>query len=429
MLNETIFSLLNIGFNICFMLYLIFKYFYEQNNKYYLFLALLSLSFTTNLILRLEIVNGDYTWIRISRKAVVIFFYAFILSFLDIRRSKFVRISLISGMIFISIGLISRLLISSSVLFSSINSIYRSLYSFVDLYIIAVMISYVWKKRTGYYLYILYGLLTVITCAVLIYTGDQLFGLHRYISGYLLFQTEIIICFCFFFLAIITKESEQKNEIERLEYLVETEKKEKENSLNLERERIAFDMHDELGAGLSAIKLQSEILKKQGSNTLNHDDLDALINIADHMNKSIREMLWSINPQNDNLKNFEEYCIRYGREYFERTPILFKAESNLQDPGSSIYAEVRYNMLLILKEAFHNCAKHSQGSSVNFSIIADSRSIHMIVEDNGIGLSNDRAEGYGLKSMKRRVEKLNGEIRLRSDANGTQIDIKILTDN
>lgn len=427
MLNETIFSLLNIGFNICFMLYLMFKYFYEQSNKYYLLLALLSLSFTTNLILRLEVVNGDYTWVRISRKAVVLFFYAFVLSFLDSRLSKFVRISLIAGIVYIGIGIFSRLLMSNFTMFASINSLYKSLYTYVDLYIIGVMIYHIWNKRNGYYLYIFYGLLSVIICAVLIYAGDPLFGLDRYISGYLIFQFEILICFCFFFLAIISKENEQKLEIERLENLVEIEKQEKEASLNLERERIAFDMHDELGAGLSAIKLQSEILKKQHGSGFNAEELDNLITISDHMSRSMREMLWSINPDHDNLKNFEEYCIRYAEEYFERTSISFQHISNVQDPESSLYAEVRYNLLLILKEGFHNCAKHSQANLVILTINANSRFIHLIIKDNGIGLLPDAPEGYGLKSIRKRVEKLKGEVLFHSQGQGTQIDVRIIT--
>ncbi len=427
MLNETVFSLLNIGFNICFMLYLTFKYFYEQNNRYYLFLALLSLSFTINLTLRLEIVNGDYTWIRVSRKAVVLFFYAFIVSFLDTGGRRFVRTSLLSGMVFIGIGIISRLLISESSLFHSINTMYKYMYPIVDLFIISVMIFHVWNSRKGYYQYIFYGLLTVVICAILIYFGDNLLGIGRYISGFLIFQMEIVICFCFFFLAIITKENAQKAEIQRLHELVETERLAKEESLKLERERIAFDMHDELGAGLSAIKLQSEILKKQHGIGLNPEDLDNLIDIADHMNSSMREMLWSINPDNDNLGNFVGYCIGYGQEYFERTNIEFHHESNIQEPDSGLYSGIRHNLLMVVKEAFHNSAKHSGACLVKLSITADSRSIHLAIQDDGIGFPPNIVEGYGLRSIRKRVSRLDGKIIFCAMLPGTRIEITIST--
>ena len=427
MINETYFSLLNIGFNICFILYLIFKYFYEKQSRYYLFLALLSLSFAVNLILRLEVVNGDFTWVRVSRKAVVLFFYVFMLSFLDLRSSKLVRYSLIGGIFFIGIGIISRLLMSENSTFTTINTWYKSLYTAVDLFLIVVLLYHISMDRRGYNKYVFCGLLAVILCAVLIYFGDSWFGLNRYVSGFIIFQVEILVCFCFFFLAIITKESEQKRENERLESLVKTQKLEKEKSLHRERERIAFDMHDELGAGISAIKLQSEILKKQLPQDLNSEEIDNLIKISEHMNRSMREMLWSINPDNDNLKNFEEYCIRYGESYFDCTDITFQYHSNLENPEAKLHAEVRYNLLLILKEAFNNCVKHSQASEVSLTISADSQFINIVIQDNGIGLLSDNKDGYGLKSMRKRVEKLRGEIHFQSDENGTKITATVFT--
>lgn len=425
MVSETFFSLLNIGFNISFMLYLVFKYFYERHNKYYLFLALLSLSFVINVILRLEVVDGDYTLVRISRKLVVLFFYVFMLSFLDLSKSRFVKISLLSGMAFIGAGILSRGLMSYYPVFADVNSLYKSLYTFVDLYLIGVMIFYISRNRKGYYRYIFYGLLAVIICAILIYYGDSLFGLNRYISEYLIFQIEIVLCFCFFFLAIITKENEQKKENKRLERLVLTQELEKEKSLYKERERIAFDMHDELGAGISAIKLQTEILKQQFPNGLYPEDIDNLIKISENMNRSMREMLWSINPGNDSLKNFIDYCIGYGETYFEKTNIHFRHEYTLQDYECRLNAEVRYNLLLMLKEAFHNCVKHSQATVVLLKISEADRRLSIVIDDNGIGFLEPKTEGYGLKSMRNRVEKLHGDIVFHCSDDGTCIHINV----
>lgn len=425
MINETYFSLLNIGFNICFMLYLLFKYFYEQGHKYYLILALLSLSFVINVVLRLDFVDGDYTLIRISRKLVVLFFYAFILSFLDFGKSRFVRISIVLGMAYIGIGIVSRVLMAHYPFFATVNSYYKSLYSFVDLYMIGVMIFYISRNRKGYYQYILYGLLTVISCAVLIYYGDSLFGLSRYVSGYFIFQAEIVICFCFFFLAIITKENEQKKENKRLEHLVMTQELEKERSLYKERERIAFDMHDELGAGISAIKLQTEILKQQLPQEVQPQEIDNLIKISENMNRSMREMLWSINPGNDNLKNFIDHCTSYGEAYFEKTNIHFRHEYTLQDAECRLNAEVRYNVFLILKEAFHNCVKHSQATVVLLKISEADHRLFIVIQDNGTGFSESKTEGYGLKSMRNRMEKLHGDIIFHCDNVGARIDIEV----
>lgn len=83
-----------------------------------------------------------------------------------------------------------------------------------------------------------------------------------------------------------------------------------------ERERISHDMHDDLGAGISALKLQAEFIKQKVDDQSIKADVDDLLKTAGEMNLSMREMLWSLNSTNDNLGNFMQYVVQYAEGFF-----------------------------------------------------------------------------------------------------------------
>ena len=83
-----------------------------------------------------------------------------------------------------------------------------------------------------------------------------------------------------------------------------------------ERERISHDMHDDLGAGISALKLQAEFIKQKVDDQSVKADVDDLLKTAGEMNLSMREMLWSLNSTNDNLGNFMQYVEQYAEGFF-----------------------------------------------------------------------------------------------------------------
>lgn len=108
------------------------------------------------------------------------------------------------------------------------------------------------------------------------------------------------------------KQAEHQNEILQKEL-------ERQQSIQLERERISHDMHDDLGAGISALKLQTEFLKEK----LKHDknlqkDLDDLLKTSADMNLSMREMLWNLNKTNDTLQRLVQYISSYAENFLAK---------------------------------------------------------------------------------------------------------------
>ena len=103
-----------------------------------------------------------------------------------------------------------------------------------------------------------------------------------------------------------------------------------------ERERISHDMHDDLGAGISALKLQAEFIKQKVDDQSIKADVDDLLKTAGEMNLSMREMLWSLNSTNDNLGNFMQYVVQYAEGFLKKTEIKVSVRREVDSPETKL---------------------------------------------------------------------------------------------
>ncbi|KMQ66144.1 histidine kinase [Chryseobacterium angstadtii] len=215
------------------------------------------------------------------------------------------------------------------------------------------------------------------------------------------------------------KEAEHQNQLLQKEL-------EKQKSIEQERERISHDMHDDLGAGISALKLQAEFLKQKAEDDDLQNDIDELLKTSAEMNLSMREMLWSLNSGNDTLGGFIDYAVHYADNFLKKTKIELWSESEDILSDTPISTELRRNMFLCLKEALNNAYKHSQSSHLKLSFVQKNKEFTMKISDNGIGINEENAEGNGLRNMKRRMQEQNGECYISSEGLGTEILFRVL---
>ena len=193
-----------------------------------------------------------------------------------------------------------------------------------------------------------------------------------------------------------------------------------------ERERISHDMHDDLGAGISALKLQAEFIKQKVEDEMIKADVDDLLKTAGEMNLSMREMLWSLNSDNDNLVNFMQYVAQYAENFFKKTDIKITVKREVYSPETKLNSEVRRNLFLCAKEAFNNIYKHSKASEINILFSLNNNEMFtMQIIDNGLGISEKYSSGYGLKNMQKRMEDVGGECQISSSENG--LTLKFVT--
>ncbi|MCW3162057.1 sensor histidine kinase [Chryseobacterium oryctis] len=240
----------------------------------------------------------------------------------------------------------------------------------------------------------------------------------------------LFVCFIVFVVLMYNKrqllyiKEKQLKETEYQNQLLQKEL-EKQKLIEKERERISHDMHDDLGAGISALKLQAEFLKQKSEDKDLKNDIDELMKISEEMNLSMREMLWSLNSGNDTLGNFIDYAKIYSESFLKKSKIqlLVKIGEGI-DADVPISTDLRRNMFLCLKEALNNAYKHSQANKIEILFLCNGKEFSMEISDDGIGINN-QSEGNGLRNMKRRMQEQNGECIISSSDIGTTLHFKI----
>ena len=181
------------------------------------------------------------------------------------------------------------------------------------------------------------------------------------------------------------------------------------------RNKIASELHDDIGSTLSSIYLFSEVAKKE----INQDSLQALPmlekieNSSQQMMQSMSEIVWAIQPKNDDTANLVEKIHSFANELLQARNISFRFEYPDQFLSIPITMEVRRNIYLIFKEALNNIAKHSSASQVDMEVELKEKSIRIGIRDNGLGFNNHSpSPGNGLQNLCSRAEEIGGHLQI-----------------
>ncbi len=188
-----------------------------------------------------------------------------------------------------------------------------------------------------------------------------------------------------------------------------------------ERERISADMHDELGSGMTAIRLMSEIARnKMKENT--PIEIEKISTSADEVLNKMNAIIWSMNSGNDTIDNLVSYIRSYAIEYFENTPIICKISTPDQIEPTELTGDKRRNLFLCVKETLNNVLKHSRASELKIDFTID-RDLIIRIMDNGIGidLQKIRQFGNGLKNIAKRMESIGGSYQIENTVGTTTI--------
>jgi signal transduction histidine kinase len=195
-----------------------------------------------------------------------------------------------------------------------------------------------------------------------------------------------------------------------------------------ERERIIADLHDDVGGGLSSIRMMSDLMVlKEGNNPdPDHPNFAGKISsTAKDIAQRMNTIIWSLNTENDSLQNFAEYVRQYGVSFFENSSIVFHFSASPALPEKiQLSGGQRKNLFLITKESLHNILKHSEATSAEIFISLKQNKLHLLIKDNGKGLQNNNSFGNGLKNMQKRMNEINGSFDIQSD-NGTVITVSL----
>ena len=216
------------------------------------------------------------------------------------------------------------------------------------------------------------------------------------------------------------------------------------------RARIATDLHDDIGSGLTRIAILADVARRQtdlsGVAKVNEGEpnkAQAIESFATHnllqkiganareLVDSMSDVVWSIDPKNIKVGELLKRLRSFAHEMCEPKGIALSFEIDSKLETMRLDAEVLRTLLLITKESLNNAVKHSGCKLVRIRIRADGRRIELKLADDGCGfLDNSHSDGHGLENMRKRAEKLGGSFKVKSSTGeGTIIDVLIPTHN
>lgn len=192
---------------------------------------------------------------------------------------------------------------------------------------------------------------------------------------------------------------------------------EKQQAIEKERTRIATDMHDDLGAGLSRIKFLSETIgiKKQQEQPI-EEEISKIRDYSHQMIDKMGEIVWALNERNDSLNDLIAYTRAYAMEYLSQNGIECKMEMPVDPDVFFVSGEFRRNIFLSVKEILHNIVKHACANKVVI-VIQSGKELVIEIKDDGIGfdLSAIRPFSNGLWNINNRMKEIGGVAEIKND--------------
>lgn len=215
----------------------------------------------------------------------------------------------------------------------------------------------------------------------------------------------------------------------RRRYRRKMETLERSRALETERARIAQDLHDDLGAGLTEITTTCTLAQDE---SVQKDEVQGYVREigerADQMVLALDEIVWAVSPKHDNSQSVASYICHYAGQFLKTTNLRCRLMVPPNLPSAPLNTQQRYNLLLAVKEALNNAVKHSGGTELRLSISMPGSLLCIQIDDNGHGFTEgDAAPGaIGLQNMRKRLSQMGGSTSISQlPEGGTRVEFRL----
>ncbi|MBA4535608.1 GAF domain-containing sensor histidine kinase [Bacillus aquiflavi] len=197
--------------------------------------------------------------------------------------------------------------------------------------------------------------------------------------------------------------------------------REQETALTAERNRLARDLHDSVNQLLFSLSLTARAGMKMSTDKQMRETFNDIQDMAQEALGEMRALIWQLRP-----RGLEKGLTSALKNYGRMLGLMVKANVN---GVLTLPYKVEEGLWRIAQEAFNNCKKHSEQQLVKLTLIGEKGKVTMIISDDGKGFNYEETKpmmSLGLKSMKERVEQLNGSFQLKSElGKGTRMTVII----
>lgn len=208
----------------------------------------------------------------------------------------------------------------------------------------------------------------------------------------------------------------------------ERQRAERQREIEEERARVAHDLHDDLGAGLTEVNMLSTLIKSPTTSTDEKGRyLSDLTDTAGRMVTSLDEIVWAVNPRNDTIASLASYFASYAQRLLDLASVSCGLDVAEDLPDHPLDPKFRQQLFLAFKEALTNVVRHAGATQVWLRMSVKDGQIIVVLSDNGRGFaSRERQAGAdGVANMKERLRALGGQCEISSgNGNGTAVQFQ-----
>ncbi|MFM1995925.1 MAG: hypothetical protein RLZZ111_312 [Planctomycetota bacterium] len=199
----------------------------------------------------------------------------------------------------------------------------------------------------------------------------------------------------------------------------EVEQLERQREMDRERARIARDIHDSLGAGLTQVALMSDLARRGGLPADEiRDRFETIYGRARRLARSVDEIVWAVNPKNDTVGQFIPFVVNDVEDFARAGDLTLRL--HLPDgPCAAIplSTQVRHHLCLAIREVLQNVLRHARATQIDFTIDVLPESLAVAIRDDGVGFEAGRPLGPdqdGLANIRARLAELGGRAAIDS---------------
>lgn len=220
--------------------------------------------------------------------------------------------------------------------------------------------------------------------------------------------------------------------IQRTRWRRRLEQSERQRLVEAEKTRIARDLHDDLGAGLTQMGIYSELaLQQRNDSEKLTARLDDVFTTAQRLARSLNEIVWAVNPVNDTVESLIAYLGEYVDEYLRVAGIALRSHVPMIHSGQPLASSIRHHLFCCSREILCNIVRHAEATEVQFQIDLDDKFLKLIFADNGKGFDPQALHSLpgshnGVNNLRQRMKEAGGTCDLVSaPGQGTTVTLKV----
>lgn len=208
----------------------------------------------------------------------------------------------------------------------------------------------------------------------------------------------------------------------------ERQRAEQQRAVEVERSRIARDLHDDLGASLTEIAVLAG--KARRVNTV-EDGVFAMLRTigtkARELVGALDIIVWAVDPKDNSLQSLADYLCDFADEYLSPAGISCRFDVPVTLPNIVFEGRDRHDLFLAVKETLNNIVRHANATQVEFRVAVTNGRLQIVIMDNGRGFDvTSPTNGRGLRGLPVRLARIGGQHKIESaPGKGTVVTIEM----